>query len=80
MEEIKHTNEGHRQHRREVTYKNPNSPTMSQKSTPSRTNSRTNNMETRKSSVGGSDDGGEKDRPRNNIEKYHIAYTSFKIK
>jgi hypothetical protein len=34
MEEINSTNEGHRQHGREVTDKNPNSPTMSQKSTP----------------------------------------------
>jgi hypothetical protein len=80
MEEINNTNEGHRQHGREVMDKNPNSPTTSQKSTPSRTKNRTSGMEMRKASVGGSDDGGDKDPPRKSLEKYHIAYTSVKIK
>jgi hypothetical protein len=80
MEEIKSTNEGHRQHGKEVIDKNPNSPTMSQRSTPSRTKNRTNGMEKRKASVGGSDDGGDKEPPRKNIEKSHVAYTSIKRK
>jgi hypothetical protein len=37
-------------------------------------------MEMRKASVGGSDDGGDKDPPRKNLEKSHIAYTSMKRK
>jgi hypothetical protein len=78
--EINNTNEGHRQHDREVTNQNPNSPTTSQRSTPSRTKNKTSGMETRKTSVGGSDDGGDKDPPRKNLEKSHITYTPVKRK
>jgi len=34
----------------------------------------------RKASIGRSYDGGDKDPPRKSLEKYHIAYTSFKRK
>jgi hypothetical protein len=61
-----------------VTDKNPNSPTTSQRSTPSRTKNRTNGIETRKASVGGSENGGDKYPPRRSLEKSHIAYTSIK--
>jgi hypothetical protein len=80
VEEINNTNEGNRQHGVEVTDKNPNSPTTSQKSTPSRTHNRNSGMEMRKASTGGSYDGGDKESPIKSIEKYHIAYTSVKRK
>jgi hypothetical protein len=34
----------------------------------------------RKTSNESSDDGGDKDPPKKNLEKYHIVYTSVKIK
>jgi len=34
----------------------------------------------RKASIGGSNNGGDKDPPRISFEKSHIAYTSFKRK
>jgi hypothetical protein len=37
-------------------------------------------METKKSSVGGSDDSGDKYPPRKNLEKTHITYTLVKRK
>jgi hypothetical protein len=37
-------------------------------------------METKKSSVGGSDDSGDKCPPRKNLEKTHITYTLVKRK
>jgi hypothetical protein len=80
MKEINNTNEGHRHHGREVTYKNPNSPTTSQKSTPSRTKNRISGMEMRNESFGGSDDGGDRDPPRKSLEKYYIAYNFVKRK
>jgi hypothetical protein len=63
MEDLISTNEGYREHGREVTNKNPNSPTTSQKSTPSRTKYMTSGIEMRKASTGGSNDGGDKDPP-----------------
>jgi len=63
-----------------VTDKNFNSPKTSQKSTPSRIKNRTNGMEMRKASVGGSDDGGDKYPPIKSLEKYCIVYTSIKRK
>jgi hypothetical protein len=42
--------------------------------------SRTNGMDTRKTLVGGSDDGGDKDSPRKGLEKTHITYTLVKRK
>jgi hypothetical protein len=80
MEEINSTNEGHKHHDREVTDKNPNSPTTSQNSTPSKTKNRTNGMEIRNESARGSDDGGDKYPPRKSLENYHIAYTLVKRK
>jgi hypothetical protein len=47
-----------------MTDKNPNSRTTSQKSTPSRTNNRISGIEMRKTSTRGSNDGGDKDPPR----------------
>jgi hypothetical protein len=41
---------------------------------------RTSGMDTRKTSVGGSDDGGDKNPPRKSLEKTHIAYTPIKRK
>jgi hypothetical protein len=63
-----------------VTDKNPNSPTTSQKSTPSRTNNRISGMEMINTSTGGSGDGGDKDPPKTSPENYHISYTSVKRK
>jgi hypothetical protein len=57
---INHTNEGHRQHDRETTSQNPNFPATSQRRTPSRVKNRTSGMDTRKTLVGGSDDGRDK--------------------
>jgi hypothetical protein len=47
----------------------PNSPKTTQRRTPSRIKNRTSGMETRKKSVGGSDDGGDKDPLRKIIKK-----------
>jgi hypothetical protein len=80
MEETNNTNECDMQHGREVTDKNPNSPTTSQKSIPSTTKNRTNGMDMRNASVGGSHNGGDKEPPRKSLENYHIAYTSIKRK
>ena len=80
MGEINNTNEGHRQHGRKTTNQNPNSPTTSQRSTPSRMKSRTNEMDTRKTSIGGLDDSEDKNPPRKSLEKTHIAYTHVKRK
>jgi hypothetical protein len=74
------TNEGYQQHGREVADRNPNSPTISQKSTPSRMKHRTSGIEMRKTSVGSSNDGGDKDPPRKSLEKSHIVYTFVKRK
>jgi hypothetical protein len=51
------------QHDRETKNKNPNSPTTYQRSTPSRMKRRTSGMDTIKTLVGGSDDGGDKKPP-----------------
>jgi hypothetical protein len=48
MEELVSTNEGYRQQGREAMDKNPNSPTVSQKSTPIRTKPRSSGLEMRK--------------------------------
>jgi hypothetical protein len=42
--------------------------------------SRTSGMDTRKTPVGGSDDGGDKNPPRKILEKTHVAYTPLKRK
>jgi hypothetical protein len=67
--EIKSTNERHRQHDREATSQSSNSPKTSQRITPLRMKNRTSGMETRKTSFGGSDDGGDKDPLRKSIKK-----------
>jgi hypothetical protein len=41
---------------------------------------RTSGMDTRKTPVGGSDDGGDKNPPRKNLEKTHVAHTPIKRK
>jgi hypothetical protein len=80
MEELTDTNEGYRHHGREVVEKNLSSPNNSEKSTLSRTKYRTSGIEMRKATYIGSDDGGDKDPPKKNIEKSHTVYTSVKIK
>jgi hypothetical protein len=80
MEELISTNEGYRQHGREVADKNPSSPNNSQKSTPSRTKYRTSGIEMRKASAGGSDDGGDKDPPRKNLENPILCIPLLKEK
>jgi hypothetical protein len=79
-EEVNSTNQGYKQHDRETTNQNPNSPTASQRSTPSRMKSRINAMDTRKTPVGGSNDGGDKNPPRRILEKTHVAHTPIKRK
>jgi len=71
--EVNSTNEGYKQHSRETTNQNPNSSITSQRSTPSRMKSRTSGMDTRKTPVGGSYDGGDKNPPRKSLEKTHVA-------
>jgi hypothetical protein len=80
MEELSSTNEGYRQQGREAMNKNPNSPTVSQKSTQVRTKPRSSGLEMRKTPTESSDDGGDKDPTKKNLEKSHIVYTSAKRK
>jgi hypothetical protein len=53
---------------------------VSQKSTPVRTKPRSSGLEMRKTPVRSSDDGGDKDPTKKNLEKYHTVYTSAKRK
>jgi hypothetical protein len=78
--EANSTNEIYKQHEKETTNQNLNSPTTSQRSNPSKMKSRTNGMDTRKTTVGGSNDGGDKNTPRKNLDKTHVAYTPIKRK
>jgi hypothetical protein len=80
MEELISTREGYRQHGREVGDKNPSSPNNYQKSTPSRIKYRTSGIEMRKASAKGSYDGGDKDPPRENIEKSILYIPMLKVK
>jgi len=80
VEELVSTNEGYRQLGREATYTNPNSSTMSQKSTPIRRKSRRSGMEMKKTPIGSSNDGGDKDLIKKNHKKSHTVYTSAKRK
>jgi len=57
-----------------------NSQTVSQNSTLVRTKPRSSGINMRKTLTKSSDDGGDKDPLKKNIEKYHIVYTSMKIK
>jgi hypothetical protein len=41
---------------------------------------RTSGIDTRKTLVGGSEDGGDKNPPRKSLEKKHVAYTPIKRK
>jgi hypothetical protein len=65
---------------RDTTNKNPNSPNISQKSTLTKTKPRSSGLEQRRTSAGNSDDGGDKDRTKKTIEKYHTIHTSIKRK
>jgi len=60
MEELIYSNEGYRQHGKQVANKNLKSSTTSYKSTPSRKKYRTSGIEIRKASAKGSYDGGDK--------------------
>jgi hypothetical protein len=80
MEELSSTNECYRQQGIEVTNKNPKSPIVSQRSTPTRTKPRSSGLETRKTTTRNSNDGGDKDPTKKNIEKSHVVHTSYKIK
>jgi len=78
--EVNSTNEEHKQHDKETTNKNPNSLAMSQWITQSWMKRRTNGMDTRKTPIGGSNDGGYTNTPRESIEKTHVAYIPIKRK
>jgi hypothetical protein len=74
------TNEGYLQHGSEVVVRNPNSPTISHKSTLLRIKHRRSGIKIRKTSVESSESDGDKDPPKKNIEKSHTIYTSSKRK
>jgi hypothetical protein len=80
MEELVSTNEGYRQHGKEVADRNPNSPTVSQKSFSVRTKPRSVVIYMRKTPNKSSNDGGDKDTPKKNLEKSHTIYTFAKRK
>jgi len=67
-------------HGRDVANRNPNSPTISQKSTPVRTIPRSSGIEMRKTPARNSDDGDDKYPPKKNLEKSHTVYTPIKRK
>jgi hypothetical protein len=72
--EVNSTNEVHKQHDKETTNQNPNSLETSQRSTPSRMESRTSGIDIIKTPVGGSvNDGGDKNPPRKSLEKTLVA-------
>jgi hypothetical protein len=53
---------------------------VSQRSTPARTKPRSSVLETRKTTNGNLDDGGDKDPTKKFFENYHIVHTSAKRK
>jgi hypothetical protein len=80
LEELTSANEGYRKQSREAMDKNPNSLTVAQKSTSVRTKPRSSGLEMRKTDVGSSNDGSDKDPTKKNLEKTHIVYTFSKRK
>jgi hypothetical protein len=80
IEELSNNNECYRQQGRELMNKNPNSWTVSQRSTPVRTKPERSGLEIRKTLARSSDDGGDKDPTKKNNEKSHPIYTLLKEK
>jgi hypothetical protein len=80
VEELASTNECYRQKGREETSKNPNSPSVSQRGTSVKTKPRSSGLEPRKTPAENSDDGGDKDPMKKNLEKYHVVYNPVKRK
>jgi hypothetical protein len=60
--------------------KNPNSPSVSQRSTPAKTKARSGILETRKTPIGNLNDGNGKDSTKKKIEETHVVPTSAERK
>jgi hypothetical protein len=74
------TNECYRKKGIEATCKNPNSPSVSQRSNLVQTKPRSSGLEPRKTPAENSDGGGDKDPTKKKLEKYHVVHTSSKRK
>jgi hypothetical protein len=78
--ELNSINEVYKQHDKETKNQNPKSPATSQRNTLSIMKRRTIGMDTRKTPVRGSNNGGDKNPPRKSLDKAHVAYTLIKRK
>jgi hypothetical protein len=80
MEELSSTNECYRQQGREVTNKNPNSPDCVSKKYPNKNKTKKQWFGNKENTCQNSDDGGDKDPTKKNLEKSHVVHTSAKRK
>jgi hypothetical protein len=80
IKELAITNECYRQKSIELTNKNSNSTSVSQRSTLAKTKPRSSGLETWKTLVENSDDGGDKDPMNKNLETSHVVHTSVNRK